>query len=83
MRLAYIMTTLHAPPRFCRVVPNIALSGYRFTMKYFRYSFPIPILFLLLLSTLGSVVATVGKHKSNYAVIVSTSRYWFNYRHNA
>ncbi len=23
------------------------------------------------------------KHKSNYAIIVSTSRYWFNYRHNA
>jgi GPI-anchor transamidase subunit K len=23
------------------------------------------------------------KHTSNYAVIVSTSRYWFNYRHNA
>ena len=28
------------------------------------------------------VVMAVGKHKSNYAVIVSTSRYWFNYRHN-
>ena len=31
----------------------------------------------------GDLVKTRQAHNNNWAVIVSTSRYWFNYRHNA
>ncbi len=37
-------------------------------------------IFLHLLSLL---VSSCAQHTSNHAVIVSSSRYWFNYRHNA
>ena len=38
---------------------------------------PLPLLLLLLLP------ATLSTHTSNWAVLVSTSRFWFNYRHLA
>lgn len=36
-----------------------------------------------LISFLSLITSTCAKHTSNHAVIVSASRYWFNYRHNA
>lgn len=39
-------------------------------------------LFLPLLCYL-LIVTVSAKHRSNYAVVVSSSRYWFNYRHTA
>lgn len=38
-------------------------------------------LLLQLLLLLGTLSVLTAGHKSNYAVIVSSSRYWFNYRH--
>lgn len=38
---------------------------------------------IALLGLLASAVATTQPHTSNWAVLVSTSRFWFNYRHLA
>lgn len=46
---------------------------------FIAFSFPL-LLFLLLLGLLPHVLST---HTSNWAVLVSTSRFWFNYRHLA
>ena len=37
----------------------------------------------LLLPKVALIVLTSFEHTSNWAVLVSTSRFWFNYRHLA
>lgn len=46
-------------------------------------SFPIFLRHLLLLSLTLLAISAESTHTSNWAVLVSTSRFWFNYRHLA
>ena len=45
--------------------------------------FRLPIILLLLVLLLSYLPLSTAEHTSNWAVLVSTSRFWFNYRHLA